>query len=88
MGEAGVHELPVARNAKTVTPADTGTNCKGAIAVHNATAAGGAVKVTLGPKGGALAVTIYIPAGGVIYLEVDNVWATPAPPATIVAFYG
>jgi hypothetical protein len=81
-------DLPVARNAKLVTPADTGTNCKGAIGIHNATATAGAVKVTLGAKAGGATVSLYLGAGAVLYVEIDNVWATPAPPASVVAFFG
>ena len=87
MAETG-YEIPVARRAATVTPADTGTNCKGAIGLHNATSAGGAIKVTLTAQAGGGTVTLWVAAGAVLYLQFDNVWATPAPPATVVAFFG
>ncbi len=82
-----------ADDAFPITPSDTVNivgdvgNTKGYefVFVKNNTSAGGSVKVTTVHD---TEITVYINSGAVEPLAVKRVWATPAPPASLLGYIG
>lgn len=75
--------------SKLVVEADTGTNCKNAVGLHNAHTAGGLVKVTY--LDGGHTDTIYLAAGVYVSCRVALVWSTGTDAALLTkihALYG
>ena len=68
-----------------VTEADTGTNCKNAVGLHNAHTAGGLVKVTYAD--GVHIDTIYLAAGVYVKCRPGLVWSTGTDAALLTKIH-